>query len=204
MDVFLNYFLPIYLFLFFAVAFVGRTLVVWKRTGINAYALMNKAGVEGVIARYFRLLPLLSIVTVLMFVFAPDYYPALGVISWLESLLADSLGIVLLIVSFIWISIAQSQMKDSWRIGIDESNKTELVHEGLFQYSRNPIFLGMILNVIGLFLILPNALTLSILLLSYAMIRLQIALEEEFLLKMHGANYQEYLESVGRWFGKPR
>jgi protein-S-isoprenylcysteine O-methyltransferase Ste14 len=53
------------------------------------------------------------------------------------------------------LGIAQYQMSNSWRIGIDEKNKTELVTKGIF-YSRNPIFLGMIISILGIFLILPT------------------------------------------------
>jgi protein-S-isoprenylcysteine O-methyltransferase Ste14 len=31
-------------------------------------------------------------------------------------------------------------MDNSWRIGIDEENKTGLVTKGIFSISRNPIF----------------------------------------------------------------
>jgi protein-S-isoprenylcysteine O-methyltransferase Ste14 len=34
------------------------------------------------------------------------------------------------------------QMGDSWRIGIDQEQKTSLVRHGVFKLSRNPIFLG--------------------------------------------------------------
>jgi protein-S-isoprenylcysteine O-methyltransferase Ste14 len=52
--------------------------------------------------------------------------------------------------------MAQFQMKDSWRIGIDDQMKTELVTNGLFQFSRNPVFLGMTASLIGFFLAFPT------------------------------------------------
>ena len=199
METFLRYFLPTYLVLFLGVAFVVRSIIVWKRTGVNAYALTNKGGVEGIIARYFRLLPVLSLFVVGAYSFYPTVYQQLGVIFWLEGTLMDVVGLGLLVFSFIWITIAQSDMRDSWRIGIDEKHRTDLVIEGLFRYSRNPIFFGMVVNVIGLFIVLPNAVTLSIMLLSTAMIRLQIALEEDFFLRTHGDRYREFQQRVRRW-----
>jgi protein-S-isoprenylcysteine O-methyltransferase Ste14 len=41
----------------------------------------------------------------------------------------------------------------SWRIGIDQSHRTNLVQSGVFSLSRNPIFLGMMLTLFGLFLV---------------------------------------------------
>lgn len=104
-----------------------------------------------------------------------------------------------MIISFILIFVAQKQMKDSWRIGIDEKSHTELINTGLFGYSRNPIFLGMILAIAGLFMIAPNGVTLIIFLLAYALIQIQVRLEEEFLERMHKQAYRDYREKVRRW-----
>jgi protein-S-isoprenylcysteine O-methyltransferase Ste14 len=90
-------------------------------------------------------------------------------------------------------------MKDSWRIGIDEENETDLITKGLFRYSRNPIFLGVILSNLGLFLIIPNMGTLLVLTLSYFSIQIQIRLEEDFLKKQFGTDYLIYCKSVRRW-----
>lgn len=95
-------------------------------------------------------------------------------------------------------------MGRSWRIGIDEENKTELVTAGMFRVSRNPIFLGMRLNLLGLFLILPNAVTLAIWLLGDVAIQLQVFLEEEFLQQAHGTAYQQYQATTARYLGIPR
>ena len=40
-------------------------------------------------------------------------------------------------------------MRDSWRAGIFETDKTKLVTEGIYQISRNPAFLGFDLLIIG-------------------------------------------------------
>ncbi len=65
-------------------------------------------------------------------------------------------------------------MKNSWRIGIDTETKTDLITSGLFKFSRNPIFLGIILSLVGLFLTTPNALTVLFLILGYVLIQIQI------------------------------
>ena len=40
-------------------------------------------------------------------------------------------------------------MKDSWRAGIPEKDKTRLVTNGIYRYSRNPAFCGFDLMYIG-------------------------------------------------------
>lgn len=43
-------------------------------------------------------------------------------------------------------------MRDSWRAGISETDKTELVTEGIYQISRNSAFLGFDLLYIAILL----------------------------------------------------
>ena len=107
-------------------------------------------------------------------------------------------GIVLLVISLAWTIIAQYHMRNSWRIGIDTETKTDLITNGLFSISRNPIFFGMIISMIGLFLITPNACTILFLIVGYMLIQIQIRLEEEFLTKQHGEIYLLYKKSVRR------
>jgi len=89
-------------------------------------------------------------------------------------------------------------MKESWRIGIDTETKTKLITTGLFGISRNPIFLGMIVSLVGLFFLTPNTWTLLFMILGYVLIQIQIRLEEDFLIEQHGNEYLEYKEKVRR------
>ena len=89
-------------------------------------------------------------------------------------------------------------MKDSWRIGIDHEKKSELVTTGLFSVSRNPIFFGMLLSLVGLFLCLPTLFTSIFLVSGYLLIQIQIRLEEDYLRKEHGELYLTYLSKVRR------
>ena len=111
----------------------------------------------------------------------------------------STIGIGLMILSMVWIMLAQYQMGKSWRIGIDEKNKTELKTIGLFRVSRNPIFLGMILSQLGFVLYNSTVLNLFILIVTYILISIQVRLEEEFLEKQHGSGYQSFKQKVPRW-----
>jgi protein-S-isoprenylcysteine O-methyltransferase Ste14 len=126
-------------------------------------------------------------------------YSYLAPIAWLERTGLRLCGICLLSLSLIWTAIAQAQMGASWRIGIDSKHRTELVESGVFGWSRNPIFLGMIATMLGLFSTAPNALTLLIAGLVITLIQIQVRLEEEHLGHLHGAAYQTYRLRVPRW-----
>ena len=90
-------------------------------------------------------------------------------------------------------------MGNSWRIGIDSEHRTELVRSGVFKISRNPIFVGMMVTLLGLFFTIPNMVTLITLLVGVILIGIQVRLEEEYLTKTHGDNYIEYSRNVRRW-----
>lgn len=84
-------------------------------------------------------------------------------------------------------------------MGIDRANQTALIRRGPFALSRNPIFLGMRLNLLGLFLVLPNAVTLGVLVAGELLMQVQVRLEEQHLSQMHGQEYAEYRQQVPRW-----
>lgn len=199
MDQFLRIFLPVYLLLFFVAALGGRTYIVWKRTGINPYKLGGSESAHDLVGRLFRLISLLVLFTVVVFVSFPGIYAYLGPILWLESAYVRWTGVAILIAALVWVTAAQAQMGASWRIGIDAEHETELVRKGLFSISRNPIFLGMRMLLFGLFLIIPNALILLAFGMGEASMQLQVRLEEEHMLKLHGERFEEYRRTVRRW-----
>lgn len=93
-------------------------------------------------------------------------------------------------------------MKDSWRAGIPDSDKTKLVIDGIYRYSRNPAFLGFDLQYIGIMLIYFNLLTLIFTIFAITMLHLQILQEEQYLTATFGEEYQEYRRRVFRYLGR--
>jgi protein-S-isoprenylcysteine O-methyltransferase Ste14 len=195
----LRYLVLSYLVVYFAVAFVGRSYLVWRRTGVNPYALGKTDSAHDFIGQLFRLTIGLVVIVVAIYALFPTLYVYLTPIPWLEHPVLVLIGFGLLVLSLIWIALAQAQMGNAWRIGIDAAHRTELVQEGMFRLSRNPIFLGMRINLLGLFLVIPNAVTLLIWVLGDVLIQIQVRLEEEFLARQHGNRYQVYRQRIRRW-----
>ena len=191
--------LPIYLALFFGLAMFWRSYVAWKRTGINPYALGNGDTEHDFVGKLFRFTLLATALIVLAFSLSESLYNLLMPIPWLNSFLLIGIGLALLASALIWVLIAQIQMGDSWRIGIDEKTNSPLVQHGLFGVSRNPIFLGMLVMLVGLLLAIPTAATLIVTLLGFALIHIQVRLEEPFLLDKYGEAYRVYQKHVRRW-----
>ena len=187
-----------YFLLFFAAAFLWPTWRLWRHDRTNALVLPHDDSAHGVIAAWFRLL-IASTFLLLVALAAGLPAHALGRLDWLEQPAPAATGWVLLLASLVWIVVAQRQMGRSWRIGIDTGTQPPLVRKGLFRRSRNPIFLGMRLNLAGLFLVLPNAATLALALLAEALIQVQVRLEEAHLSATFGETYAQYRRAVPRW-----
>jgi protein-S-isoprenylcysteine O-methyltransferase Ste14 len=67
-----------------------------------------------------------------------------------------AVGLVLAVAGLGVVLLAQTAMGASWRIGVDENERTELVTNGLFSRVRNPIFTGMATVCAGMALMVPT------------------------------------------------
>ena len=148
---FLRIVLPIYFIIYFGVAFVLKSVVVAKRIGKNPLVLPKDDSAYGLIGLYFKLTLIAMLIYVLAYAFFPTWHDNFLPIVQFNNQTVKYIGLALLFISLVWTVIAQGHMKNSWRIGIDTDTKTELVTNGLFSISRNPIFFGMILSLVGLF-----------------------------------------------------
>jgi len=89
-------------------------------------------------------------------------------------------------------------MGNSFRVGCARE-RTSLITNGVFAYSRNPIYLGMNMTFLAAALYTMNPLVLVIGA-GLAAIHHRIILgEEECLRKMSGQEYEEYCRRVGRY-----
>ena len=94
-------------------------------------------------------------------------------------------------------------MRDSWRAGVPENDKTELVTEGIYQISRNPAFLGFDLLYIGILMMFFNWVLWAASAFAIVMYHLQIVnVEEDYLLVTFGDAYLDYRKKVRRYLGR--
>jgi len=186
--------------LFYGVVGVYRLLWLYKKTGINPLKLKSDGSIQSINKKVFALLIVLDLIVVILFCLGNEVYRYTSPIQFLDSYVAlKVIGVILSVIAFICITVAQSNMNTSWRIGIDKEEKTELIKNGLFKYSRNPVFLGIVVSSVGFFFILPNAMTFFIIGLSYYSISVQIHLEEQYLENKHQEIYLNYKKNVRRW-----
>ena len=113
-------------------------------------------------------------------------------------------GIMLGLIGDLIFLIAVLTMRDSWRAGIPETDKTEFVSQGIYQYSRNPAFLGFDLMYMGILLMYFNWMLLLITIWVVVMLHLQILQEEKYLETAFGEEYLAYKQCTGRYFRKKK
>jgi protein-S-isoprenylcysteine O-methyltransferase Ste14 len=142
MDTLIRIFLPIYLIVFFITAMLWRSVLVWKQTGINPYRLGGGDTAHDFIGRLFRITIIACGIVAAVYAFAPNTYAFLAPITWLQHPALIIVGSVLLIISLIWVLIAQAQMGDSWRIGIDAVNKPNWFKLACIVCRATPSFWG--------------------------------------------------------------
>jgi len=188
-----------YVVLYTGIALSIRSYVLYRNTGINPFKKMGKTGVKGFNERVLMLGATLVPIISTIYLMGGNPYEYLVPIKYLDVEVLKQSGIVLMLIGSIIAIIAQFQMGNSWRIGIDESEKTELITNKLYRYSRNPIYLGLLISFFGFFLIAPNALSLCCLVLSYPSVEIKIRLEEQYLIDKHGNNFRAYMDKVNRW-----
>lgn len=192
-------YIVVFLVIYFLTVFIIPSIRVKRKTSINPYVFRNTDSAHDFLGKVSA--PITSLIFIVAFInliypagllyFAPFFFLEISILKYA--------GFFFIHFALLWIVIAQTQMSNSWRVGIDQAAITELKTKGLFYVSRNPVFLGMLITLAGLFLILPNAITLLSLVSSTLLFQVQVRLEEEYLRKTHGEAYNVYSKKVARW-----
>ena len=195
-----NFYILSFLVVYFIVVFVVPSVQVKRKTGINPYVFKNTDSAHDFLGKVSAPITSLIFIVALVNLFYPTGLPYFAPFNWLEISILKYAGFAIIHLALLWIIVAQVQMSNSWRVGIDHTAQTELKTNGLFSVSRNPVFLGMLITLIGIFLIMPNAITLLVVFASTLLFHVQVRLEEEYLLKIHGDSYKNYCQKARRWF----
>ncbi len=177
-------------------AFGWRTFAQWRRTGDTGLRL--DAGRPGTLRWWAKVLFVLALVLG----FAGPVAGLAGAppLPGLDHAAVAAAGVVLAVAGVAATLAAQLAMGTSWRIGVDPAEQTALVTGGPFTIARNPIFTAMVTTSAGLTLVVPNAAAVAALVVLIAAVQLQVrAVEEPYLVAVHGEQYRRYAARVGRF-----
>jgi protein-S-isoprenylcysteine O-methyltransferase Ste14 len=175
---------------FLSVAFGYRTWRQWRRTGDAGWRLGRPRSRAEVAART-SMVGSGALLAVGLAGAVVDG-PGMGA--------AGSIGVGVALASILLVVIAQLQMGDSWRIGVDPAERTGLVTSGVYRRVRNPIYTGMVVFAIGQALMLPSVWSVAAVLAMGVGVEIQVrAIEEPYLRQLHGDAFDAWVTSSGRF-----
>ena len=183
--------------LYLALAFGLRSWLQHRRTGATGFK-----GISGRVGSLEWIAGVLFALALAAGVAAPvlDVTDVLEPLAALDSAGVRATGIAIFLVGLAATLYAQVAMGESWRIGVDEGERTELVTGGPFAIVRNPIFAAMLPASLGLAMLVPNAVAVAAVAALWLALEIQVRLvEEPYLLRTHGDEYRSYATRVGRF-----
>jgi protein-S-isoprenylcysteine O-methyltransferase Ste14 len=115
------------------------------------------------------------------------------------------LGIILVAVGVTFIVLARRELAEHGQPAEPGRPTSRIVSSGVFSISRNPLYLGIVIMVIGIALAF-NVLWVIILLLPAVVLCHYVLIfpEERYLSARLGEEYKAYTLSVYRWLGRKR
>lgn len=183
--------------IFYAVYFGKK--IAQKKQGIQT----NQIGVGNKPKQVLRIERLMGVATLMVVpveVVSITIFPQWTLLSWLYDCPAlQWTGLIIAALGVVFFITAMLTMADSWRAGIPEKDRTQLVQTGIYRISRNPAFVGFDLVYIGLLLAFQNLLHLVFALFPIVMFHLQILQEEPYCRATFGAEYEAYCKNVRRY-----
>ena len=108
-------------------------------------------------------------------------------------------GVALCVAALTLLAWSLVSFGQSFRVGIDTERPDKLITTGIFAFSRNPIYVGFALILLGQFLISSTWLLLAYLLAGYWLFHRQVLREEQFLSQYYGDSFENYRQRVRRY-----
>ena len=142
--------------------------------------------------------PVVALVAALLMWWLRGFYP----LSLLDNQTGKTLALLSVALGLLVAAMGVTAFRSA-RTTIDPlhpAKASAVVTTGVYAYTRNPMYLGMALVLLGLCLHLADLTSFLMLALFIRFIsRYQIQPEERVLLDKFGDDYQSYMERVGRW-----
>ena len=185
--------------LVFAGFFVARSVLSRVRDRVNPYVIDHGKPVEGFIGVVLQAVVVVLLIYLVAVTVRPELQHALGMANVAEDPRLRWAAASLMALATLWTGWAQLAMRSSWRVGIPEGQTLPLRTDGPFRLSRNPIFLGVLVFLLGLTLWSPTVVTGAVLAAAYVAVEVQVRLEEAHLQATQGGAYAAYRGRVRRW-----
>lgn len=164
-----------------------RGFSIQRTTGDRPWAFASAQGLQRIAGSTFAL----SVVVL----FAAAALASAG------STILTNLAAIVAPIGAATVIVAQVQMGRAWRVGVREGDAPLFVSHGLFRFSRNPIFVGMMLVGLGASLVSGTWWSWLALAVFVGSCFVQVRIEEAHLETSFGEAYQAFQAKVPRWLG---
>jgi len=190
----------LFLFIAFLSSYIAKLIIMNQKSGIKALVLAK--GDKGKSINFSEsfvqfttfLWGIIWLLETLFSIWISRFSPNL-----FNSKTMNYVGLTIIFIGLVFFVLSMITMKNSWRVGIDKSTKTQLITNGLYKYSRNPAFVGFNLMFIGLVFTFPNIVTLFICLMNLFSIHNLILQVEKHLGNMFQEDYHLYRNKTPRY-----
>ncbi|MBE0639291.1 MAG: isoprenylcysteine carboxylmethyltransferase family protein [Bacteroidales bacterium] len=108
-------------------------------------------------------------------------------------------GILIMIIASGFLYLSLADLGKFTKMGLPKNDTIQLQTNGIYRFSRNPMYLGVILLTISSVLIVPNIISLPIGVTGIYLHHLIILKEEAFLEKKFGQRYSIYKKHTRRY-----
>lgn len=170
------------------VAFGARTVIQRRRTGDSGWRLGRPHSVAEGAARALLVLGAVGLAVALL---RMDTTPPAALVV---------VAVIAAVAAVVLIAVAQLQMGESWRIGLDPDEETALVTSGIYASIRNPIYTGMVLFAVAHAVLTPSPWAVAAVVLILVGVQLQVrAVEEPYLERLHRDDYRSWTRISGRF-----
>jgi protein-S-isoprenylcysteine O-methyltransferase Ste14 len=122
----------------------------------------------------------------------------------LDSLAIKVGGAIVVSIAVVLYAVALRHLGVSWRLGIDRASPGPLVTEGIYRWTRHPIYVAFDLMFVGTFFVHGHMLFLLLALVWIPLLHVFMRREERFLTQLYGSAYRDYCGRVGRYFSWPK
>ncbi len=194
---------PAAFFTFVACFYTARILWLHRNRGERRVDMRNEDGSVCSAQIAFRVLRAAIWVAAVARAVYPPFDRALFPISFMAEPAVMLTGNGLLLIAFAWILYVHMAMGESWRSGITPTTPSPLVTTGIFAWTRNPTFLGVLTGQAGFFLAVPSLFSALCLGLGIWAIGVRVRKEEAFLAARYGEAYRRYSAATPRWVVPP-
>lgn len=179
--------IPLLAMLSIVAATLVRGIAIRRKTGDRPWAFASAKGVQRIAGSSFA--------------FSVAALIAAAVLAPVSDTGWTITAAIIAIVGAAIVMVAQAQMGRAWRVGVREGDAPLFISHGLFRYSRNPIFVGMMLVGLSAAMVSGTWWSWSGVAVFIASCAVQVRIEEAHLEASFGQSYREFRSSVPRWVG---